>query len=147
VNQVTYIYDLGRNYQTNNFILRYIGPLFSSIGYGIASAIQSGNGVLGSLLYYSNPYYFTNPIQLNYINLHDVGEYGENFATFMSFVLLWIGAQTTVLVMYTYSLDPKEQFNMDMALLERIHGRSPPNSLTPPSPNSALLIHSIALTH
>lgn len=120
-NQIVYIYDLGRNYQTNNFILRYMAPI-SAIGYAVASAIQAEDSSLAKLIYYSNPYYLTNPLSVNYVNLHDVGVYGENFASFMSFVLLWMAAQTTVLLMYTFSLNPKIQFGLDMAMLTRLKG-------------------------
>lgn len=101
--------------------------MFVSIGYSLALYVKTNtNNTLTQLLYYTNPFFFTNPTSVTYTNLHSVDHYGLNFASYISFVLVWIGAQTTVLIMYTYALNDNRAFNWDMALMKRLHGKMPP---------------------
>jgi len=84
------IYDEARSYTTVQFLKKAMVKAQDGFFQGIAKKVDS----LGSF----KPPFLISGIEYKEDNLHPVTGFGQNFSSFISFILLWIGTIATALI-------------------------------------------------
>jgi len=84
------IYDEARSYTTVQFIKKALDKAQTAFFNGLAKKVES----IGSF----KPPFLISGIEYREDNLHPVTGFGQNFSSFISFILLWIGTIATALI-------------------------------------------------
>eukprot|EP01102_Stenamoeba_stenopodia_P002645 TRINITY_DN12503_c0_g1_i1.p1 TRINITY_DN12503_c0_g1~~TRINITY_DN12503_c0_g1_i1.p1 ORF type:complete len:546 (-),score=115.34 TRINITY_DN12503_c0_g1_i1:63-1700(-) len=97
-NPVTYVYDQGRQSAAHNIISGVMKVIFAQVSSVVSVwLIASPLGPFFAVAL--NPYFLSDPVQLQFNNLHPVPVNGMNMATYISPVVLWFVCLVTINLM------------------------------------------------
>ncbi|OUM70046.1 hypothetical protein PIROE2DRAFT_57094 [Piromyces sp. E2] len=88
--EVDEIYDEARSYTTVQFLKKAVEKAQTAFFQGVAKKVEA----YGSF----KPKFLITGIEYKEDNLHPVTGFGQNFSSFISFILLWIGTIATALI-------------------------------------------------
>ncbi|KAG0228548.1 hypothetical protein B0O80DRAFT_5103 [Mortierella sp. GBAus27b] len=98
---VEYVYDQGRNYATHSIVGRYMSKAMESFSRGFEKSLLSSpaNQTLVQVLH---PYFWIQPIHTTETVMHPVLMYGQNFASYVVFIVQYIGSILSVFSICKY---------------------------------------------
>jgi len=97
------IYDQARSYSTISFAKKVFNKLQDSLNINLITNLEKN---FSSMQKTFNPLFKIDGITYNDRNLHPIDVYGQYYATFISFVLIWIG--TIAVSLMTHFIFPLE---------------------------------------
>jgi len=115
---VDMVYDEARSYTTVTFIKKAFDKMEKIFFDQVATTMDKQGTPF-------NPPFLIQGIEYKEHNLHPVTGFGQNFATFVSFILVWIGTMATALI--THFIFPLENHwiekNADHAILKTMSAK------------------------
>ncbi|KAG0334852.1 hypothetical protein BG004_000241 [Podila humilis] len=90
-----YIFDQGRSYATHSIVEKYISKSMDSLSKGIERGLLT-SPANQTLLQVMHPTLWVQAIHLTETVMHPVLVYGQNFATYVVFIVLYIGSMLAV---------------------------------------------------
>ncbi|KAJ3023048.1 hypothetical protein HKX48_004530 [Thoreauomyces humboldtii] len=92
-----FIFDQGRSYTVSNFITAVVTASVGAISSGLATQLANGTASSPGLV---NPAFYITPISLASGRRHSVLKFGANLATYITLLLMWLGAMMSVTVIH-----------------------------------------------
>ncbi|KAJ3085223.1 hypothetical protein HK102_000199 [Quaeritorhiza haematococci] len=91
-------YDQGRQFSTASFVVQGMKTVVGTLSRSFALQILAGSSpqTLSAL----DRQFFINPIDLELHNIHPVLKFGQHMATYMLFVIMWLGSLIGVTVIH-----------------------------------------------
>jgi len=99
--EIDYIYDTARSYTSVTFVATAFETIDDALKKGFPHAIYQRAQASGGMLNFPNSFYME-PYESKYVDIHPVTHFGQNFASFMLFVVIYIAAIATNLVYRKY---------------------------------------------
>ncbi|KAF9975159.1 hypothetical protein BGZ73_001267 [Actinomortierella ambigua] len=90
-----YIFDQGRGYGTHSLIEKFVSRSLDAFGRAFETSLLT-SPVNTTLLATMHPMFWVNTLHYTETVLHPVKVYGANFASYVTFIVLYIGAMLTV---------------------------------------------------
>ncbi|KAF9350756.1 hypothetical protein BGX34_001007 [Mortierella sp. NVP85] len=86
-----YVFDQGRNYATHSIVERYISKAMEGLSRGFENQLlaSAANQTLMQVLH---PFYWIQPIYMSETVMNPVLKYGQNFASYLVFIVQYIGS-------------------------------------------------------
>lgn len=125
-----FYYARGRDYSTHNYLFNVV---LTALLPGISRAFVSQLAASAQVMQIINPGFLATGISVNQFDLAPVNNFGQNFASYVFCILLWLGSCFVVATSYQYKL-PVEVQLIQMANRRR---SSFSKSLKATSPNSS----------
>ncbi|OUM61229.1 hypothetical protein PIROE2DRAFT_12810 [Piromyces sp. E2] len=97
---INYIYDTARSYTSVTFVTTVFETIDKVLKKGVALGIYEKVAASGLAKFNNN--FYLNAYDSNYIDIHPLRNFGQNFASFMLFVIVYIAAIATNLVYRKY---------------------------------------------
>ncbi|KAF9428227.1 hypothetical protein BGZ94_003048 [Podila epigama] len=106
-----YVFDQGRNYATHSIVERYISKAVDSLSKGVERNLLT-SPANQTLLATMHPVLWIQAIHLSETVMNPVLVYGQNFATYVVFIVLYIGSMLGVFSICKYLPTTVETFGI-----------------------------------
>ncbi|KAF9299993.1 hypothetical protein BGZ74_008418 [Mortierella antarctica] len=90
-----YVFDQGRNYATHSIVEKYVSKSMEALSRGFENRLLT-SPANQTLLQVMHPTFWAQSIRFYETVMHPVLVYGQNFATYVVFIVLWIGSMLAV---------------------------------------------------
>eukprot|EP01105_Mastigella_eilhardi_P002079 TRINITY_DN1250_c0_g1_i3.p1 TRINITY_DN1250_c0_g1~~TRINITY_DN1250_c0_g1_i3.p1 ORF type:complete len:472 (-),score=131.45 TRINITY_DN1250_c0_g1_i3:821-2236(-) len=111
VNPVLDVFDEGKQYTTTLLVRRGVQAIFDSANFQLATYLRSG--ILGPSSARTSVGVTVQPLQRQSVNLHPITKYGWYFASYMTFMILWISTLLgTLLFIPTFHMKLTKRVHM-----------------------------------
>ncbi|KFH68806.1 hypothetical protein MVEG_05610 [Podila verticillata NRRL 6337] len=90
-----YVFDQGRSYATHSIVEKYVSKSMEALSRGFENNLLT-SPANQTLLQVMHPTFWTQSIRFTETVMHPVLVYGQNFATYVVFIVLWIGSMLAV---------------------------------------------------
>jgi hypothetical protein len=97
---INYIYDTARSYTSVTFVVTVFETIDRVLKKGVALGMYQKVAATGLAKFNNN--FYLNAYDSNYVDIHPLRNFGQNFASFMLFVIIYIAAIATNLVYRKY---------------------------------------------